>query len=178
MRTKDIILLILLFVAVFATVAACRYAYFPGDVTVERFVQSLAPKSVNWALWITKSAAFPWNLILLAITFFISWGFAGWRIALFSILSFAGMLILGTLLSPNSCPASAIAYAGARSWIAIRLFIPIHVCLNLRVDLRLSGNSGCPEEVRRAMDNPAVSMLCFSHNRRACPHRFRSSLAE
>ena len=100
MRTKDIVLLILLFVAVFATVAACRYAYFPGDVTVERFVQSLAPKSMNWALWITKSAAFPWNLIFLAITFFISWGVAGWRVALFSILSFAGMLILGTLLSP------------------------------------------------------------------------------
>jgi undecaprenyl-diphosphatase len=100
MRKNDIVLLILLFVAIFATLAACRYAYFPGDVTVEKFVQSLAPKSINWALWFTKSGAFPWNLILLAITFFISWGIAGWRVALFSILSLAGMLILGTLLSP------------------------------------------------------------------------------
>ena len=100
MRIKDSILLILLFVAVFATVAACRYAYFPGDVTVERFIQSLAPQSINWALWITKSAAFPWSLILLAIAFFISWGVAGWRVALFSILSFVGMWVLGTLLSP------------------------------------------------------------------------------
>jgi len=100
MRGKDVLLLILLFVAVFAMLAACRYAYFPGDVTVERFVQSLSPKSMSWALWITKSAAFPWNILLLAITFFISWAIAGWRVALFSILSFAGMWILGTLISP------------------------------------------------------------------------------
>ena len=100
MRKKDVVLLILLFVAVFAMLATCRYAYFPGDVTAEKFVQSLAPKSMNWALWITKSAAFPWNLLLLAITFILSWTIAGWRVALFSILSFSGMWILGTLSSP------------------------------------------------------------------------------
>ena len=100
MKGKDVLLLILLFVAVFAMLAACRNAYFPGDVTVERFVQSLAPKSMNWALWITKSATFPWSLILLAATFVISWVVAGWRVALLSILSFAGMWIMGTLLSP------------------------------------------------------------------------------
>jgi len=100
MKGKDVLLLILLFVAVFAMLATCRHAYFPGDVTAEKFVQSLAPKSMSWALWITKSAVFPWNLILLAITFALSWALAGWRIALFSILSFAGMWILGTLLSP------------------------------------------------------------------------------
>jgi undecaprenyl-diphosphatase len=55
---------------------------------------------MSWALWITKSAAFPWSLFLLAITFALSWALAGWRIALYSILSFAGMWILGTLLSP------------------------------------------------------------------------------
>jgi undecaprenyl-diphosphatase len=100
MRGKDILLLILLFVAVFAMLATCRYAYFPGDVTAERFVQSLVPNSMSWALWITKSAAFPWNLLLLTITFVISWAVAGWRIALYSILSFLGMWILGTLVSP------------------------------------------------------------------------------
>jgi undecaprenyl-diphosphatase len=100
MRGKDILLLILLFVAIFAMLATCRYAYFPGDVTAERFLQSLAPGSMSWALWITKSAAFPWSLILLAITFALSWALAGWRIALYSILSFVGMWILGTLLSP------------------------------------------------------------------------------
>jgi len=100
MRGKDILLLILLFVAVFAMLATCRYAYFPGDVTAERFVQSLAPNSMSWALWITKSAAFPWNLLLLTITFVISWAVAGWRVALYSILSFLGMWILGTLVSP------------------------------------------------------------------------------
>ncbi len=178
MRIKDIVLLVLLFVAIFAALAATRYAYFPGDVAAERFIQSLAPKSMDWALLITKSAAFPWNLILLAIAFFISWGVAGWRVALFSILSFAGMLILGTLLSPivgRPRPSPLLVHVVGSP---CRLFIPIHVCLNLRVDLGLSGNSGCPEEVRRAMVNPAFSMLCFSHNRRACPHRFGSSLAE
>jgi undecaprenyl-diphosphatase len=100
MRGKDILLLILLFVAIFAMLATCRYAYFPGDVTAERFLQSLTPGSMSWALWITKSAAFPWSLILLAITFALSWALAGWRIALYSILSFVGMWILGTLLSP------------------------------------------------------------------------------
>jgi undecaprenyl-diphosphatase len=100
MRGKDILLLILLFIAIFAMLATCRYAYFPGDVTAERFLQSLTPGSMSWALWITKSAAFPWSLILLAITFALSWALAGWRIALYSILSFVGMWILGTLLSP------------------------------------------------------------------------------
>jgi len=100
MRRKDILLLILLFVAIFAMLATCRYAYFPGDLTAERFLQSLAPSSMSWALWITKSAAFPWSLFLLAITFALSWALAGWRIALYIIFSFLGMWILGTLLSP------------------------------------------------------------------------------
>ena len=100
MRGKDILLLILLFIAVFAMLATCRYPYFPGDVTAERFVQSLVPNSMSLALWITKSAAFPWNLLLLTMTFVISWAISGWRIALYSILSFLCMWILGTLVSP------------------------------------------------------------------------------
>ena len=100
MRGKHVLLIISLFIAVFAMLATCRYAYFPGDVTAARFLQSLAPSSMSWALWITKSAAFPWSFLLLAITFALSWALAGWRIALYSILSFVGMWILGTLLSP------------------------------------------------------------------------------
>jgi len=84
----------------------------------------------------------------------------------------------GHFAQSHNRPTSAIACAGACHWVAIRLFLPICVCLNLWLDLRISGNSGRPEKVRPVVGNLAVSMLWFPHNRWACPHSFGSSLAE
>ena len=91
---------VLFIIAVLVTLAAKYFAYFPGDVAVERWVQSLAAQNLNWAQGVSRTAEFPWILIILAFIVAISWGLAGWRAALVSILSFVGMLALGNWLGP------------------------------------------------------------------------------
>ena len=86
--------------AVLLTVVARYSSYFPGDVAVTRFVQSIAPASTAWAQWISSTAKFPWNLVLLALTVGLSWKLGGWRAALLALASFAGMWLLGKWLGP------------------------------------------------------------------------------
>jgi membrane-associated phospholipid phosphatase len=87
-------------IAILATVAAKYYAYFPGDVWLERGVQSLLPANLNWALGVSQTAEFPWILLILALILTLSWALAGWRGAILSILSFVGMWALGNWLGP------------------------------------------------------------------------------
>ena len=90
----------LFILAILVTLAAKYYAYFPGDLAVENWVQSLVPQNLNWAIKVSRTAELPWVLLILALVFAFSWILAGWRAALFSILSFAGMLALGNWLGP------------------------------------------------------------------------------
>jgi membrane-associated phospholipid phosphatase len=90
----------LLIIAVLITLAAKYCVTFPGDVAVERFVQSLVPRNLGWAVTVSRTAEFPWILLTLASIFVLSWGLAGWRAAILSILSFLGMLALGLWLGP------------------------------------------------------------------------------
>jgi len=85
-------------IAVLVTLAAKYCATFPGDVVVERLVQSLVPRNLGWAVNVSRTAEFPWILLILAFVFVLSWGLAGWRAAILSILSFLGMLALGLWL--------------------------------------------------------------------------------
>lgn len=87
-------------VLVLVALAAKHYPYFPGDVAVERWVQSQLPKNLNWAEGFSRTAEFPWVLLMLGLIFVLSWPLAGWRAALFSILSLVGMLALGQWLGP------------------------------------------------------------------------------
>jgi membrane-associated phospholipid phosphatase len=92
---------IALFVVTVLLIIGARYLpYFPGDVAVARFVQWITPASTGWAQWISSTAKFPWNLVLLAITVGLSWRLAGWRAALLAGASFAGMWVLGMWLGP------------------------------------------------------------------------------
>jgi membrane-associated phospholipid phosphatase len=100
MNKNFIVWIILFIIAVLAVLAVKYYSYFPGDVAVEKWVQSLFPQSLNWAVLISRTAEFPWVLILLVIVFVLSWIFATWRAALVFLLSFGGMLLLGYLLGP------------------------------------------------------------------------------
>jgi membrane-associated phospholipid phosphatase len=100
MRISYALWLGLVLIAILATVAARYFAYFPGDVTVERGVQSLLPASLNWAEAVSKTAEFPWILLILALILALSWAIGGWRSGLISILSFIGMWALGNWLSP------------------------------------------------------------------------------
>jgi undecaprenyl-diphosphatase len=100
MRTNDATWIGLVIIAILATLAAKYFVTFPGDVAVERWVQSWVPQNLNWAVGISRTAEIPWVLILLAFVFALSWTLGGWRAALLSVLSFAGMLALGKWLSP------------------------------------------------------------------------------
>ena len=80
--------------------AARHWAYFPGDVRATLFVQSLAPASTSWAQWVSSTAKFPWNLILLAVTVGLSWKLAGRKAALLALAAFLGMWVLGKWLGP------------------------------------------------------------------------------
>ena len=49
MRTKDIVWLVLLALAVCLTILLKYVPYLPGDVAVTRLIQSLLPESKRWA---------------------------------------------------------------------------------------------------------------------------------
>ena len=100
MRTNYAVWIGLFILAILVTLAAKYYAYFPGDVAVEKWVQSLVPQNLNWAVGVSQTAEFPWVLLILALIFVFSWVLAGWRAVLISIFSFVGMLILGHWLGP------------------------------------------------------------------------------
>ena len=100
MRTNYAVWLGLLIIAVLITLAAKYYAYFPGDVAAARWVQSLVPQDLNWAERVSLTGQFPWLLLILAPILALSWALAGWRAALLSLLSLAGILALGNWLGP------------------------------------------------------------------------------
>ncbi|MCX5890209.1 MAG: phosphatase PAP2 family protein [Deltaproteobacteria bacterium] len=87
-------------IAVSITLAAHYFPYFPGDVAVDRWVQSLVPRDLGWAQGVSRAVDFPWILLIAALIFALSWVLAGWRGAVLSIVSLAGMLTLGYWLSP------------------------------------------------------------------------------
>ena len=100
MRINYAVWIGLFIIAGLITLAAKYYAYFPGDVAVESWVQSLVPPNLNWAEEVSRTAEFPWILLIVALIFALSWALAGWRPALLSVVSFVGMIVLGYWLSP------------------------------------------------------------------------------
>jgi len=100
MRTKDVVLIVLLIVAISVSLASKYYTHFPGDVAVTRWVQSLVSPNLNWAEGFSRTAEFPGILLILALIVALSWALAGWRAALISIFSLVGMWALGNWLSP------------------------------------------------------------------------------
>ena len=100
MRPNYGIWIALFIIAALVTLAAKYYAYFPGDVAVERWVQSLVPANLNWAVAVSRTAEFPWIILILVLIVILSWALAGWRAVLLSILSFMGVWLLGAVLGP------------------------------------------------------------------------------
>jgi membrane-associated phospholipid phosphatase len=100
MGTKYAGWIVLFVIAFLAVLAAKYYAYFPGDVAVTKYVQSLFGQNLKWAEIISDTAKSPWIFLILAAVFVISWKLAGWRTAFISILSFMVMLVLGNWLGP------------------------------------------------------------------------------
>ena len=91
---------VLFLVAALCILAESHYPYFRGDVSVEKWVQALLHGNLSWAQTVSRSAEFPWLLIIWLLVFALSWAFAGWRAAVLSIFSLAGMLALGLWLGP------------------------------------------------------------------------------
>ena len=100
MRDNYAVWIGLFILAVLVTLVAKYYAYFPGDVVVEKWVQSWVPQNLNWAVGVSRTAEFPWVLLILLLILVFSWIVAGWRAVLISIFSFVGMLALGNWLGP------------------------------------------------------------------------------
>jgi len=100
MRPNYGIWIALFIIAALVTLAAKYYAYFPGDVAVERWVQSLVPANLNWAVAVSRTAEFPWIILILVLIVILSWALAGWRAVFLSILSFMGVWLLGAVLGP------------------------------------------------------------------------------
>ncbi len=100
MRTKDIVWLALLILAVLLTIVLKYIPYFPGDVGVTRLIQSVLPESKEWAQILSTTAKSPWVFVLIAVTFVLSWKIAGWRAGLLSVVSFVGLWLLGKWLGP------------------------------------------------------------------------------
>jgi hypothetical protein len=98
MRSNYMVWIVLWIVAALLTLTTRYYAYFPGDVPIEKWVQSLVPQNLNWAGSVSRTAEFPWVLFVLVVIFVFSWVLAGSRSAIISIFSFVGMLALGNWL--------------------------------------------------------------------------------
>ena len=100
MRTKDVVWLVLLILAASLTILLKYVPYLPGDVSSTRLIQSVLPESKYWAQVLSSTAKTPWVLVLIAITFVLSWVIAGWRAGLLSIASFIGLWLVGIWLGP------------------------------------------------------------------------------
>ncbi len=100
MRSKDVVWLILLALTVSLTVCLKYLPYLPGDLAGTQFIQSVLPESKHWAQLLSSTAKTPWIVVLIAITFFLSWVIAGWRASLLSLVAFIGLWLLGKGLGP------------------------------------------------------------------------------
>jgi membrane-associated phospholipid phosphatase len=100
MRIKYAGWIVLFVIATLAVLAAKYYDYFPGDVAIEKWVQSLTDRNLKWAEVVSDAAKSPWIFYILVIVFVVSWYLAGWRAAFASILIFLIMQILGNWLGP------------------------------------------------------------------------------
>ncbi|MCL4502271.1 MAG: phosphatase PAP2 family protein [Deltaproteobacteria bacterium] len=101
MRPNKVLWIGLVVIAISATLAAHYFPVFPGDVAVARWVQSLVPQDLGWAERVSRTAQFPWVLLILALVMALSRGLAGWRAAVLPIISLVGIMVLGNyILSP------------------------------------------------------------------------------
>jgi membrane-associated phospholipid phosphatase len=100
MRTKEVVWMGLLALAVFLTICLKYFPHLPGDVGITRFAQSALPESTRWAQLLSATAAAPWIFVVLGVTFVLSWMIAGPRAGLLSIVAFVGLWLLGKLLGP------------------------------------------------------------------------------
>jgi undecaprenyl-diphosphatase len=100
MRPNYGIWIALFIIAALVTLDARYYAYFPGDVALERWVQSLLPANLYWAEAVSRTAEFPWIILILVLIVILSWVLADWRAALLSIISLVVMWALGAWLGP------------------------------------------------------------------------------
>ena len=100
MRTNFVLWIGLFIIAVLVTVATKYYLYFPGDIALEKGVQSIIPPKLDWAAAVSRTAEFPWIFLILTLISASAWLLEGWRAALLAILSLVGMWFLGAVLGP------------------------------------------------------------------------------
>ena len=78
--------------------------YLPGDVQIERFIQSIIPNTFDWAKFVMNIAEFPYYFILLIFAFLLGWiATNSVRIASFIFVSFFGIRIIDNFLRIFIC---------------------------------------------------------------------------
>jgi membrane-associated phospholipid phosphatase len=125
--------------------------YLPGDVPMARWIQKMVPDIHKWAKQFSTMsilAKYPWYLVLIGITFSLSWIMTtNIKFALLSLISCAGIWALDTLIrlvifqprpsptliyvhekvSGSAFPSQAAMIFGATSGYLAMLFI-MHIC--------------------------------------------------
>lgn len=95
--------------AVLVSIAAAKFAYFPGDVALARLVQSATGADVSWARAVTNTINPPWNVLFLAVIAALAWLLAGWRGAIVVLIGFGSLAlaephIKGLIARPRPSP--------------------------------------------------------------------------
>jgi undecaprenyl-diphosphatase len=72
--------------------------FFPGDVAVARWIQSIAPSDPTWAQWLTVTAKTPWVFVLGGVGVVLSFLLAGWWGGILATVSFVGVRLGEPLL--------------------------------------------------------------------------------
>ena len=92
----------------------------------------------------------PWILILIAVTFMLSWKIAGWRGGLLSLASFIGLWLLGKWLGPAIGQPRPSSEAGSGHRLTLRLCIPLDLRLQLYIDSGIPGSPGGGQNIGKA----------------------------
>ena len=84
-------LLVLAAISTALLVAARTSPYFPGDLELARWIQSVAPAG-DWARAVTRAAYVPWVYGVLAVSAIAALRIAGWRASLAMVVVFFAMM--------------------------------------------------------------------------------------
>jgi len=149
MRTRDIVWLALLFLAAVLTIILKYVATIPGDLAVTRLVQSLLPEPGRWAEPVSSTAKMPWLLFLIAGAFL--YFLDDWRPACSPALpgKLCGFVAAWKMAWTLCRPAAPIRRSCAGYRLALRVCVPIDLCVQLRFDSRVPGCSRSSKGTRQ-----------------------------
>jgi undecaprenyl-diphosphatase len=90
---------IVMIAMIFMVILKMYMPIFPGDIALARFIQGVVPYSSEWAVYVSMLSTFPGYFVLAGVSFISIWLLThSLRAALFSFVSFVGILIIDHLM--------------------------------------------------------------------------------